>query len=88
MYCAGLLRDPYSHTIASVQGWAYVPDPADVQFLNWVDAMGSMHHQPGKVKPQPVKRGWESGVRATPAPPKPENRERRAALKERLGLKY
>lgn len=88
MLCAEIMRDPYSHIIASAQGWAYVPNPADVQFLNWVDAMGAMHWQPGKVKPQPVKRGWEDAARRAPAPPKQENLERRSVLRDRLGLKF
>lgn len=88
MLVSEILRDPYSHVVASVAGWSYVPNPADVQFLNWIDAMAAMNHQPGKVRQPPVRRGWETGMRDAPAAPKVENLQRRSALKDRLGLKY
>lgn len=85
---AEILRDPYSHLTAAVNGWSFVPSPMDVFFLNWVDAQASMHHQKGKVKPAPVKRPWEQAHRPRPTvvADDPERSMRRAALAERLGL--
>lgn len=85
---AEVMRDPYSHLNAAVAGWSFVPNPADAQFLNWVDATASMHHQPGKVKPSPVKRPWEQGARPVWRAPDPGREERRSALRARLGLNY
>lgn len=85
----GFLRDPYSHSTAAVNGWAFVPAPEDASFLNWVDATAQMHHRPGKVKPQPMKRPWEHGQRPkTVVAVDPGRDERRAKLRDRLGLKF
>lgn len=84
-----ILRDPYSHSLASLNGWGYVPHPVDVAFLNWVDATAQMHHQKGKVAPRPAKRPWEESARDRPkSAPDPDRPARRAALRERLGLAY
>lgn len=83
---AELLRDPYSHCSAAASGWSYVPDPTDVMFRNWVDATAMMHHQPGKVRPRPVERPWESGHAPAWRAPDPAKEQRRARLRERLGL--
>lgn len=86
---AELLRDPYSHTNAAAAGWAFVPHPVDVFFRNWVDVQAQMNHGKGKVPPKPVERPWEKSARVGPrsSVPDPERAVRRAALKERLGLK-
>lgn len=85
---AEILRDPYSHLTAAVNGWSFVPSPSDVLLLNWVDAQAEMHHQKGTVRPAPVKRPWEHGQRerVTAVTADPERPARRAALAERLGL--
>lgn len=85
---AEIMRDPYSHSCASVAGWAFVPSPADVLFLNWVDVTAQMHHSKGKVRPKPVARPWEQGGRPVWRAPDPGRDERRARLRARLGLSY
>ena len=86
-FATGFMRDLYSHCHASVMGWAYVPNPADVLYANWVDATAQMHHQRGKVPPKPVRRPWERKQRERPiAFLDAERKKRRTALKERLGL--
>ena len=82
-----VMRDPYSHSNSALANWSYIPHPSDVLFLNWVDATATMHHQPGRVKPRPVKRPWEGGApqdRITL--PDPDRNKRRAELRGRLGL--
>lgn len=86
MLVAELLRDPYSHLQASVAGWGYVPDPVDVFFFNWVDAVAQMRHQPGKVRPRPLERPWMTASTREVPPPDPGRWERRAELMGRLGL--
>lgn len=81
-----ILRDPYSHVCAAIAGWAYVPNPVDVQFLNWVDATAQMHHQAGKVRPRPAERPWTKVPPKAPAPATPDRLKRRATLRDRLGL--
>lgn len=80
-----VLREPYSHSTAALRGWAFVPDPVDVLFADWVDATAQMHHQKGKVRPAPVMRPWEQARRDRPVV-SPGSSERRAKLRERLGL--
>jgi hypothetical protein len=87
MLVGQIAMDPYSHLVASFAGWAYVPSPVDVFFLNWVDAQAQMHHRSGKVPPKPVPRPWERG-RAMKSPiPDPGRVKNREALMERLGLR-
>lgn len=86
MLVGEVAREPYSHLQASFQGWAYVPDPMDVFYLNWVDAQAQMHHRSGKVPPRPAKRPWESSAPVVASIPDPGRVERRAALMARLGL--
>lgn len=82
-----ILRDPYAHSVAALQGWGYVPHPSDVLFLNWVDATAMMHHKKGTVQPKPARRPWQETQRDRPKQlPDPERPQRRAALRERLGL--
>lgn len=85
---AEILRDPYSHCSAAAAGWAFVPDPSDVHFLNWVDVTASMHHQSGKVRPRPVERPWTRAPAKEPTAASPERLKRRAVLRERLGLSH
>lgn len=86
MLVGEIVRDPYSHLSAAINGWSYVPNPIDVFFLNWIDAQAQMHHQSGKVQPKPARRPWEHGGAAKQSPPDPSSTVRRQALRERLGL--
>ena len=87
MIASEIMRDIYSHSHASVMGWAYAPNPGDVLFANWVDATAQMHHQRGKVPPTPIKRPWEEVRRDRPvAFVSAEQRQRRDKLRDRLGL--
>lgn len=87
MLARELLRDPYSHTFASVAGYSHVPAPEDVSFLNWVDARALMAWQSGKVRPQPAKRPWLTREQPTRmSAPDPQRHARRAELNRRLGI--
>lgn len=87
MLAGEIMRDIYSHSHASVMGWAYAPNPSDVLYANWVDAMAQMHHRRGQVPPTPVKRPWEEKPRERPAAfVTVEQQRRRGRLRERLGL--
>lgn len=85
MLVGEIVRDPYSHLAAEINGWAYVPAPTDVLFYNWVDAQAQMHHRPGKVAPQPVARPWTVKNERRDVMPDPGRSERRRALMARLG---
>lgn len=86
MLVGQILLDPYSHSTAALRGWAFVPNPVDVMFADWVDATAQMHHQKGKVRPQPVKRPWEQQQRVRDLRSPAEREAQRAKLRERLGL--
>lgn len=81
-----VVKDTYSDLYASLRGWGYAPNPMDAFFLDWVDAQAVMHHRPGKVMPQPVRRPWESASKQRVPTDDPTRSERRKALRERLGL--
>lgn len=87
MLVGEILRDPYSHLAAAVHGFGYVPDPVDALFFNWVDAQAQMHHQSGKVPPKPSVRPWTVVQESSEVVPDPGRDDRRAALRERLGLR-
>ncbi len=86
MLVGELVRDPYSHLTASLNGWSFVPDPMDAFYLNWIDAQAQMHHRSGQVHPTPVRRPWEHGGEAERSAPDPDSSDRRKALRDRLGL--
>lgn len=86
MLVAEIVADPYSRLVASFNGYAYAPHPADVFFFNWVDAQAQMRHKSGKVPPKPVERPWMAQKSARASTPDPGSEGRRRALMERLGL--
>lgn len=86
MLAGEILREPYSHSTASLQGWSFVPAPEDVSFANWVDARAQMAWTPKRPRPQPVVRPWEKPREQRVSMPDPGRSERRNRLRERLGL--
>lgn len=86
MLIGEICREPYSHCTASLLGYGYVPDPADVNFLRWVDARQSMSWTPKHPRPRPVDRPWETTPARVHTAPDPGRTERRARLRERLGI--
>lgn len=86
MLVGEIVREPYSHLSAAINEWAYVPDPMDVFFCNWIDAQAQMHHKSGKVLPKPAERPWTRKTDDREVMPDPARAERRSALMARLGL--
>lgn len=84
-----LLRDPDSHTFASVQGWAFVPGPearaAVDHFEWWVNARKGRNTTTYRAR-----RPWEKGAATRPAQAvrevSDEDRRQRDELNRRLGL--
>jgi hypothetical protein len=83
-----VMRDPYSHSIAAVAGWSFVPSPQDVSFRNWVDVTAQMNKKKNAAPVKPVERPWEQGARPVWRAPDPNRDVRRKKLRARLGLNY
>lgn len=84
----GLLRDPTSHTAASVAGFAFVPPPAMTALADWIEVYANSKRGKNTV-PIRITRPWLAGggpTSSVPAPPSAESLERRSRLAERLGL--
>ena len=81
----GLLNDPTSHTVAAVEGWAYVPSAEEVFFYNELDVKAIMNRGKNQPAPQPVKRPWLT-PRVSAKARDPEHDGRLDRLKQRLGI--
>lgn len=82
----GLLDDHTSHTVASAEGWSYVPSPEEVFFYNELDVKIASNRGKNQPAPQPVKRPWEQPKVSSRAAHDPEHDARLDRLKQRLGL--
>ncbi len=82
----GLLNDHTSHTIASVEGWSYVPSAEEVFFYNEIDVKAIMNRGKNQPAPRPVKRPWEQPKASAVSARDPEHEARLERLKLRLGL--
>ena len=81
----GLLLDRTSHTFASVAGWSYVPSPVEVAFYDELDVKLAMNRGKNQPRPPRTKHPWES-PREVERVVTPEREQRRAKLRESLGL--
>ena len=86
MLVSRILREPYSHCNAVLQGWSFVPAPEDVNFANWVDARAQMAWTPKRPRPTPMDRPWVKSSSEF-RPVRRVDPEAKARLRERLGLK-
>lgn len=82
----GLLNDHTSHTVASVEGWSYVPTAEEVFFYNELDVKAMMNRRRNQPAPQPVKRPWEQAKPSVRHLADPDHAQRLERLKQRLGL--
>lgn len=82
----GLLDDHTSHTVASAEGWSYVPSAEEVFFYNELDVQIASNRRKNQPTPQPVKRPWEQPRTRSIAAQDPEHAARLDRLKQRLGL--
>lgn len=80
-----LMYTPYSHLVAAVQGWQRPPDPIESAAYLLMDYHQLVNRKKNGIRPQPMKRPWESPVRPSNGM-SAEDARLRDELKASLGL--
>lgn len=79
---APLLRDPYSHVVASVQGWIRPPRPVEEAVLTLIDYHRAVNRRKNSPPPQPVSRPWRQRLSDRPPARTVEQKRRARSLIE------
>lgn len=82
---APLMASPYTHLVAAVQGWQRPPEPIESAAFLLMDYHQLVNRKKNGVKPQPMKRPWETPVRPS-REMSAEDTRLRDELKASLGL--